>query len=54
VEALYGWCGLCHTFSQFPHDCPDCDFPAEESDLGLNEFSSDGVAERSWSATRTV
>jgi hypothetical protein len=46
VEASYGWCGLCHTFSQFPHDCPERDFSAEERDFGLNESSSDGVAER--------
>ena len=18
----YGWCGLCHSFTHFPHDCP--------------------------------
>jgi hypothetical protein len=21
VEAAYGWCGLCHSFTDFPHDC---------------------------------
>ncbi len=37
MEAIYGWCGLCHTFSQFPHDCPACGFSAEEGDFGFND-----------------
>ena len=22
VEGSYGWCGLCHAFTEFPHECP--------------------------------
>jgi hypothetical protein len=21
VEGPYGWCGVCHCFTEFPHDC---------------------------------
>ena len=30
VEAIYGWCGLCHFFVEFPHECPGKDCSAEE------------------------
>ncbi len=30
VEAIYGWCGLCHSFVEFPHQCPAKDCLAEE------------------------
>jgi hypothetical protein len=32
-EAIYGWCGLCHSFSQFPHDCPGQDLLAEGKEV---------------------
>jgi len=22
TESNYGWCGLCHCFTLFPHECP--------------------------------
>jgi len=22
LEPVYGWCGLCHSFTEFPHECP--------------------------------
>jgi hypothetical protein len=28
-EAAYGWCGLCHLFTEFPHDCRGTDSLAE-------------------------
>ncbi len=30
VESNYGWCGLCHSFTIFPHECPGEDRPAQE------------------------
>jgi len=27
---VYGWCGLCRSFTEFPHDCAAQDEPAEE------------------------
>jgi hypothetical protein len=33
-EDIYGWCGLCHSFVEFPHDCAGADTPASE-DEGL-------------------
>jgi len=30
AEDLYGWCGLCHTFTQFPHECAGRDRPVED------------------------
>jgi hypothetical protein len=27
---IYGWCGLCHSFTGFPHDCAAQDQPAED------------------------
>jgi hypothetical protein len=24
-EAVYGWCGLCHSFTDFPHECRGTD-----------------------------
>jgi hypothetical protein len=30
VEGVYGWCGLCHSFTEFPHECRGEDQPAEE------------------------
>ncbi len=32
VEAIYGWCGLCHTFAEFPHDCRGKDRPVQDLD----------------------
>jgi hypothetical protein len=32
VEDIYGWCGLCRTFVEFPHDCAGADTPAEEDE----------------------
>ena len=26
----YGWCGLCQSFTVFPHECAGTDRPAEE------------------------
>jgi hypothetical protein len=25
----YGWCGLCRSFTVFPHDCPEADRPVD-------------------------
>jgi hypothetical protein len=22
-DTAYGWCGVCHRFTEFPHDCRD-------------------------------
>ncbi len=30
VDDVYGWCGLCHHFTEFPHVCPGRDRPADE------------------------
>jgi hypothetical protein len=27
-EGIYGWCGLCHLFTEFPHECCGNDGPA--------------------------
>jgi hypothetical protein len=27
---IYGWCGVCHSFTDFPHDCAAQDEPAED------------------------
>ena len=32
VEAVYGWCGLCCTFAEFPHDCLGKDRPVQDPD----------------------
>lgn len=29
-DAIYGWCGLCHTFAEFPHECAGKDSPAQD------------------------
>jgi hypothetical protein len=29
-EGSYGWCGLCQSFTLFPHDCPGAEQPAQE------------------------
>ena len=31
-EDIYGWCGLCHSFVEFPHDCAGADITAEENE----------------------
>jgi hypothetical protein len=33
TESDYGWCGLCHSFTVFPHECPDEQRPAPEEAL---------------------
>jgi hypothetical protein len=30
TENNYGWCGLCHSFTDFPHECPEAQVPAPE------------------------
>jgi hypothetical protein len=30
IEEVYGWCGLCHSFTEFPHRCPGADQPVED------------------------
>ncbi len=30
VDDVYGWCGLCYHFTEFPHVCPGRDRPADE------------------------
>ena len=30
TESNYGWCGLCHCFTLFPHECPGAQKPAPE------------------------
>jgi hypothetical protein len=30
VDDIYGWCGLCHCFTEFPHECAGDDRPAGE------------------------
>jgi hypothetical protein len=30
VESSYGWCGVCHSFTVFPHECPEEERPAPE------------------------
>ncbi len=30
IDGNYGWCGLCHSFTTFPHECPGEDRPAPE------------------------
>jgi len=30
VDDIYGWCGRCHCFTQFPHECLGEDRPAED------------------------
>jgi hypothetical protein len=27
---VYGWCGLCHAFTEFPHNCPGEDHQVDE------------------------
>jgi hypothetical protein len=39
-EVIYGWCGLCHCFSQFPHDCPGRDFLAQDNGVDDVDISS--------------
>lgn len=29
ADGAYGWCGLCHSFTEFPHDCRGNDGFAE-------------------------
>ena len=29
-EAAYGWCGLCESFTDFPHECAAQDKPTED------------------------
>jgi hypothetical protein len=31
-DAIYGWCGLCHSFAEFPHECAGKDSPAQDLD----------------------
>jgi hypothetical protein len=31
AEDIYGWCGLCHCFTEFPHKCSGGDRPADEA-----------------------
>jgi hypothetical protein len=33
ADRAYGWCGLCHSFTEFPHDCRGND-SFVEADLG--------------------
>jgi hypothetical protein len=33
-EGAYGWCGLCRSFTEFPHDCPGEGGPEEDRDGG--------------------
>jgi hypothetical protein len=33
-ESAYGWCGLCRSFTEFPHNCPGEDGPEEDRDGG--------------------
>jgi hypothetical protein len=30
VEGNYGWCGLCQSFTVFPHECLEEERPAQE------------------------
>jgi hypothetical protein len=30
AESDYGWCGLCHSFTVFPHECREAERPAQE------------------------
>jgi hypothetical protein len=30
LTEVYGWCGVCHSFTGFPHDCSGEDEPAED------------------------
>jgi hypothetical protein len=30
VETSYGWCGLCQSFTVFPHECAGADRPPQE------------------------
>jgi hypothetical protein len=44
-EGIYGWCGLCHSFCQFPHDCSGQDLRAEDKDVdGVNSSSAAGFS----------
>jgi hypothetical protein len=29
TPGIYGWCGLCRSFTDFPHECPRADRPVE-------------------------
>jgi hypothetical protein len=30
ADDVYGWCGLCHCFTEFPHKCAGADRLADE------------------------
>ena len=32
LERIYGWCGLCRAFAEFPHDCSGQGWPAHDAD----------------------
>lgn len=32
VETIYGWCGLCHSFAEFPHECLGKNQPVQDLD----------------------
>jgi hypothetical protein len=32
ADGIYGWCGLCHSFVDFPHDCAGADQPVRDDD----------------------
>lgn len=35
LNEAYGWCGLCRSFTGFPHECPGADLPTHDEARAL-------------------
>jgi hypothetical protein len=35
LNGAYGWCGLCRSFTGFPHECSGADLPADDEERAL-------------------